>query len=881
MIRHAGQSAGCAALLVGMTTCILLASLATAAVVLPPQTCAASGGSGSWPAFQPAARSGYSISAGNHRAVIVVSEHLAATSRGVVTVDIPWRRHDPTPQLIDAYIVDAQSHIRVTKCTRIDASLAGESATFTFLSNGPGEYHVYYMPFSTCELTGGACRYGAHSSYTKRSSCADASGWWTAMHAIPDAKAVACPATLQSRSAFASFGQMGFAATEAEVSSIVKAASSATGSSTTGSSTTGSIVDTGGSPIAIAVVEDRVRPLRMRRHMPAVWATRDPTQLSAFTGTAQRGEAYTFQVAIWAVAANVSITSVTSTGTPTGPQCMNFAGSDYWGRDYSVDGSTYEAAARMVEKHQLLPLWFMLNVSADATVGATLHSDVTITLATSSPQSNTATPTTLHVTVDIVVEDAPVLTDSGDSEAWRGTRLAWLNSKRGIGADAIPQPFTPIVVHSSSSTGGVVFALHDKNVSIGHDGLPRSIIVGTESVGGGGGGNNSNTANAIVAEALSAAGVTLELALDAALVSFTSQTLVLGAQSGIEVSWSSTWESKAMSVIVNGSIDVTGFIDYVATVAVTDSRRSSTRDHHQEGVLEASLVVASAPNNALMAMGLGVRGGYIDELKPISSKRSEWLILDYGRSVSADYLGIYGAGDGVHDPQSMQVFTSTAGASGPWVPAAVLSTATSGGAAYRPLVRYEFKFGDQEVLVSRYWRILITAMEKSSRCAHEEFCQAWIGEVQLRDAKTSTWITNTATSAKDSIVVSSSGGYAGNEAWKAADGDLSFVQGASGWDAEDKTLEDARFGRRWNKSSVSMDSDIDDSPVVVDWSWDGQNGNNGAWVGSSAAGVRLFLKGESDLWQVRREYRPRSVCTQLCVYHGSVCLVNGAWPFVC
>ena len=881
MIRHAGQSAGCAALLVGMTTCILLASLATAAVVLPPQTCAASGGSGSWPAFQPAARSGYSTSAGNHRAVIVVSEHLAATSRGVVTVDIPWRRHDPTPQLIDAYIVDAQSHIRVTKCTRIDASLAGESATFTFLSNGPGEYHVYYMPFSTCELTGGACRYGAHSSYTKRSSCADASGWWTAMHAIPDAKAVACPATLQSRSAFASFGQMGFAATEAEVSSIVKAASSATGSSTTGSSTTGSIVDTGGSPIAIAVVEDRVRPLRMRRHMPAVWATRDPTQLSAFTGTAQRGEAYTFQVAIWAVAANVSITSVTSTGTPTGPQCMNFAGSDYWGRDYSVDGSTYEAAARMVEKHQLLPLWFMLNVSADATVGATLHSDVIITLATSSPQNNKATPTTLHVTVDIVVEDAPVLTDSGDSEAWRGTRLAWLNSKRGIGADAIPQPFTPIVVHSSSSTGGVVFALHDKNVSIGHDGLPRSIIVGTESVGGGGGGNNSNTANAIVAEALSAAGVTLELALDAALVSFTSQTLVLGAQSGIEVSWSSTWESKAMSVIVNGSIDVTGFIDYVATVAVTDSRRSSTRDHHQEGVLEASLVVASAPNNALMAMGLGVRGGYIDELKPISSKRSEWLILDYGRSVSADYLGIYGAGDGVHDPQSMQVFTSTAGASGPWVPAAVLSTATSGGAAYRPLVRYEFKFGDQEVLVSRYWRILITAMEKSSRCAHEEFCQAWIGEVQLRDAKTSTWITNTATSAKDSIVVSSSGGYAGNEAWKAADGDLSFVQGASGWDAEDKTLEDARFGRRWNKSSVSMDSDIDDSPVVVDWSWDGQNGNNGAWVGSSAAGVRLFLKGESDLWQVRRKYRPRSVCTQLCVYHGSVCLVNGAWPFVC
>ena len=76
----------------------------------------------------------------------------------------------------------------------------------------------------------------------------------------------------------------------------------------------------------------------------------------------------------------------------------------------------------MVEKHQLLPLWFMLNVSADATVGATLHSDVTITLATSSPQNNKATPTTLHGTVDIVVEAAPVPTDSGDSEAGGDTR---------------------------------------------------------------------------------------------------------------------------------------------------------------------------------------------------------------------------------------------------------------------------------------------------------------------------------------------------------------------------------------------------------------------------------------------------------------------------
>lgn len=33
------------------------------------------------------------------------------------------------------------------------------------------------------------------------------------------------------------------------------------------------------------------------------------------------------------------------------------------------------------------------------------------------------------------------------------------------------------------------------------------------------------------------------------------------------------------------------------------------------------------------------------------------------------------------------------------------------------------------------------------------------------------------------------------------------------------------------------------------WKWDGINGNNGVWVGSTKAGLRLFLKGDDPLWQ--------------------------------
>jgi hypothetical protein len=37
--------------------------------------------------------------------------------------------------------------------------------------------------------------------------------------------------------------------------------------------------------------------------------------------------------------------------------------------------------------------------------------------------------------------------------------------------------------------------------------------------------------------------------------------------------------------------------------------------------------------------------------------------------------------------------------------------------------------------------------------------------------------------------------------------------------------------------------------VVKQWAWDGVNGNNAVWAGSSAAGIRLFPKGPEDEWQ--------------------------------
>jgi hypothetical protein len=120
-----------------------------------------------WPATHTLdAQPGYSWSAGNHRFSIVLDRLPAGSSSSPlspVTVTIPWRRHDRTPELVDAFLVDARSHLRVPHCTRLSSTQ--DNATFIFAaSNGPAEYHLYYMPFKTCEYQDGSCPYGANVS---------------------------------------------------------------------------------------------------------------------------------------------------------------------------------------------------------------------------------------------------------------------------------------------------------------------------------------------------------------------------------------------------------------------------------------------------------------------------------------------------------------------------------------------------------------------------------------------------------------------------------------------------------------------------------------------------------------------------------------------
>ena len=74
------------------------------------------------------------------------------------------------------------------------------------------------------------------------------------------------------------------------------------------------------------------------------------------------------------------------------------------------------------------------------------------------------------------------------------------------------------------------------------------------------------------------------------------------------------------------------------------------------------------------------------------------------------------------------------------------------------------------------------------------------------------------------------------------DGKLLYVDFKEGWDADEKV------------GPPNTPKPPPGPPKPAAWKWDGHNGNNGLWFGSTKAGVRLELKGEDPLWWAGSPY---------------------------
>jgi hypothetical protein len=826
-----------------------------------------------WPPYQPVAgRKGYFTSIGNHRFNVTV--HPAATETGAgepVVASIPWRRSDATPLAKAVYVTSSANSSTPLPCSFVGQPSA-DSATVSFTTMPQAtEYFIYYMPFSTCEYAGGTCVFGAQVTYDPADapgSCGNSSD--SREGEAPEATVAPLQGVYQSRAPFESFEPMEMPMSSLEASTWLNARSA--------------------QPF-IVVPEVREHVVKMRTKLPSRWV--DVPVNAPLQGTAQPGEHYSFQLVVvnmkseyavaqalplvqpfcvpmsdmvgaayyikvggnpnstigWqkdpgstdptgkccrsAVAAcywfptkaacgaalnktsclpcaiGESSLGCPSWGMPPAPPplvvsvvtfsdltmqgqsipasalaCMNTEGSDFWGRDFKVDHVYIPA-------NEVKPLWVKLVVPPDAASG-TWRGFANITAAGH----------TVSIPLQLTIQGQPVQ-NGGDDDIERGTRIHWFDSKLALGGDTVPSPFAPITV--APSTDGLSVQMLAKKFSIGPSGLPTKVLITADTLAG--------TPLAVPRNVLGD-----NVSFEVHGLSFPTPKLTAGTTTNMSVSWTSVATDSAGAAYLNvtGSVDCTGY----TLVNITMTAKSALAN---AGV---RLRLPSNPDTAFFAMGLGQPGGSVDSWIGEDQQKvglASWLVFDFQRSVTLDGFRLYGHGDGVHDVTKHYLQAASSSSTPKGISWAAVVGYFTGKKSEKMQQDYTFK-----PATARIWRWVITDVVASTLCAGTGHCQPDVAEVEFREAGKA--FASNAGTANSSLVIESSGGDTpANPAWKAVDGKLIYVDYKDGWDA----------GMAAGPPDAPQPPPPPMLPTNMTWSWDGKNGNNAVWYGSTKAGVRL------------------------------------------
>lgn len=507
--------------------CILLALLVSAQTVMAD---AVEYSVARWPAVQ-----------GNHRAVVSVTESAPA-----VWAHLLWRRRDARPTDKEVLVQDLKTGRFIQNVAKIN--LTQDFGDIVFQPETvPGEYAIYYYPLKRRER-----RPMGTTNFEYLPPANTASEKWleengldpgryfeaNAFEGIPRAKVL----RFEARSEMDRFDPMELPATKEELEAVRRFNQ--------------------GRPFLL-YAEDRKHPIRMREKIPYIWAQRTPGQ--PFQGTALRSEWYAFQIGVFALSKSVqniqaSWSDLKSEAGGVIPasaiRCITLQGVDAAGQPMSrvVD----------IPESEVRALWFMVEVPESASPGM-YQGKVTIRDAAGASQS---------VDVNITVS-SEVLADHGVSELWRLARLNWLNSQAGQ-EDAVTKPYTPMKVD-----GQIVHA-YGKEVTLGDDGLPRSIKVG---------GN----------EVLASPVRLLAMNMGDLPIQWMQKKLDFEVQSDSVVAWQGVSQSGGLTATVKGRMEYDGYIFLIVTL--------QSRSGHQ--LKDIRIHVPYRPEAAEYFMGFAKgAGGY-------------------------------------------------------------------------------------------------------------------------------------------------------------------------------------------------------------------------------------------------------------------------------
>lgn len=360
-------------------------------------------------------------SLGNHRVVVQFNG-----DGKVARVTIPWRRRDDNAADKKIIVTDAQTNQLILNV--VAKNITSEQGDIYFEpASGKGTYYIYYMPYKS----EGRANYPKGVYLTSVQTAAQ--DWVSAVDYTMLPNAVT--KQIQSIDAFNSYYPMEVTATQKETDDLLSKYKT--------------------KPFII-FTEDREYPVKMKNKLPQRWIQKG--SVASFTGTADKGEHYSFQIALYSLQQleNVSINFSdlkSSTGKTIGKKyisCLNTSGIKYNAAPFSQTIS--------INKNEVQPLWVLLEVPASAAAGVYKGK------ATITAKGLTSTSVDLSITVSNTV-----LKDGGISDPQKQTRLHWLNSTMAQ-ENTVIAPYTPLKVNKRG------IELLGRKIFIGDNGFPLQIL---------------------------------------------------------------------------------------------------------------------------------------------------------------------------------------------------------------------------------------------------------------------------------------------------------------------------------------------------------------------------------------------------------------------
>lgn len=466
---------------------------------------------------------------GNHRAVVQVKEKADA-----VWAHLAWRRQDLEPEKKGLVVFDPKGQ-QVLNVVR--GKISREAGDVVFQpASGPGDYFIYFMPYGKL----------AELSPTADTKWLQANGLTEAPLDLAN-NAGRLPTTtlvrFESKSDFDRRDPMELIATGQEMPHLLAQHPKAD---------------------YLVFPEDRRFPIRMRADLPYRWIRRGPS--SEFSGEAAPNEYFTFQVGVYAARQKLrdirlEISDLRGPGGAELPakavRCINAGGTDYAGKPFTKP--------IVVGRGTVKALWFVVDIPENVAVG---KYEGTVTLRP-VVENRELPPALVKLAIDVAGE--PVA-ERGCLDAWRMSRLAWLDSIKGWEDEVVP-PLTPVEWRDNTAQ------ILNRSIRFGALGFPEQILVGDRP--------------------LLESPLAFAVEDDRGPLTFTAGKRVAGAVNKSLVS--NTWEHRSdkLRLQVQATVEFDGCLDYRIKLR-------AERDFQSKDV---SLDIPMRSEIAEYFMGLGQQGG--------------------------------------------------------------------------------------------------------------------------------------------------------------------------------------------------------------------------------------------------------------------------------